>query len=369
MNIICSKNILSDNINIVSKAVSNRSTLPVLEGIYLKAEETGKLILKGNDMEISIESEMEAEVKSAGEAVVNAKIFANIIKTLNSESVSIEISENNNILIKGGKAKFEIPLISASEFPEIAKPELQYSVKIEKRILRDMINKTIFSVSLIDTRPVLTGCLFEIDKNTLKMVALDGYRMAIRKEIIEDEFENNKIIIPAKALNELTKIINDDDEFIKISCASNHALFEFDNCKMYTRLIEGEYINYESIITPDFEKELECSVDELYSAISRASLLLSGESGKSVKLRIERDNINISCESQSGSVDDNIGVDNPDFELTIGFNHRYLADALKACDCERIKIKLKASRTPLIIEPIEEDNFLYLILPVRLNEE
>lgn len=370
MNILCSKDILNENINIVAKAVSNRSTLPVLEGIYLKAEESGKLILKGNDMELSIEAEMSADVKAAGEAVINAKIFGNIIKTLSCESVSIEINERNNILIRGGKAKFEIPLISASEFPEIVKPQLQYSVKIDKGTLKDMINKTIFSVSLTDTRPVLTGCLLEIDKNILKMVALDGYRMAVRKAVIEEELENNKIIIPAKALNELTKIIKDDgDEFIKISCTSNHALFEFDNCRMYTRLIEGEYINYESIITPDFEKEIECPVDELYSAISRASLLLSGEAGKSVKMRVERDNINISCESQSGSVDDNISVDNPDFELTIGFNHRYLSDALKACDCERVKLKLKASRTPLIIEPIEEDNFLYLILPVRLNEE
>jgi len=371
MEILCPKDILNENINIVSKAVSSRSTMPVLEGIYIKADENGNLVLKGNDMDISIETDMKAEVKSPGEAVINAKLFGNIIKTLTSDNVNIESHENGNtIIIKGGKAKFELPLIPAAEFPEFAKPEVKYSIKIDKNILRDMINKTIFAVAVNDARPVLTGCLLEIEGKTLKMVAVDGYRMAIRNAVVEEEFDKHRIIIPAKALNDLTKIIKEDgDESICISCSGNHALFEFDGCRMYTRLIEGDYINYESIISSDFAKEIECDTDEFYNAVQRASLMLSGEAGKSIKMRVETDNINISCESVSGSVDDNISVDNSDFELTIGFNHRFLADALKACDCDRVVLKLKASRTPLVIEPIEDKNFLYLILPVRLNEE
>lgn len=368
MEILCSVDLMNENINIVSKAVSARSTMPVLEGIYICAGADGKMVLKANDMELCIETDMEADVITPGEAVINAKLLGNIMKSLKSEKAHITVTEGC-VSIKGGKARFELPLISAAEFPDIAKPENGSSVRINKSILKEMINKTIFAVATIDTRPVLMGCLLEIKGKNLRMVAVDGYRMALRNATLDEEFEDNRIIIPTKALNELTKILKDDDEYVNISWSGNHALFEFDGCRMYTRLIEGEYINYESIINIDAPEEIECCKEELFDAVQRAALVLAGENGKSIKMRIEENNINISCESSFGSVDDNIEVENYGFELTIGFNHRYLIDALKSCDCETVKLKIKASRNPIIIEPTEGNEFLYLVLPVRLNEE
>lgn len=369
MEILCSVDLMNENINIVSKAVSARSAMPVLEGIYINAGADGKLVMKANDMELCIETDCEADVIAPGEIVINAKLFGNIIKSLKSEKVHI-IANDNNVLIKGGKAKFELPLISAAEFPDIAKPENGNLIRISKSILKDMISKTVFAVAVVDTRPVLMGCLLEIKGNNLRMVAVDGYRMAVRNAVVEDEFEDNSIIIPTKALNEITKILKEDgDEYVNVSWSGNHALFEFDGCRMYTRLIEGEYINYESIINLDSPEIIECDTRDLFDAVQRAALILSGENGKSVKMRIADNNINISCESSFGSVDDNIEAEGASFELTIGFNHRYLIDALKSCDCERVKIKMKASRNPMIIEPEEGNEFLYLVLPVRLNED
>ncbi len=366
MKFLCSQNILNETLNIVSKAVATHSSMAVLEGLLIKAY-SGKIEIVANDLEIGIESSFEADVKEEGQVVINAKMFMNIIKNLSSDMVSIEVGDKFLTTIKSGNAKFEIMGLNPSEFPELPIINHDYSVQISKNMLRDMINRTVFSVYKKDDRPVLRGCLMEIDKNEIKMVALDGYRLAYRKYEIQEECEKRKFIIPEKALLELSKLLKDEDEKIIINSTSKHAVFIDDNYKMVTRLIEGEYMNYEALIKRDFPYNIECPVSDLMSSVYRASLIVINDITKCpVKMHIGGDNINISCETSLGFVDDNISVSTGDEDIIMGFNSSFILEALRACDEDKVILKIKGSKEPLIIAPIEGDDFIYLVLPVKI---
>lgn len=366
MKFLCSRNILNETLNIVSKAVSTHSSMAVLEGILIKAS-NGKIELTANDLEIGIESSFEADVKEEGQVVINAKMFMNIIKNLSSDSVSIETGEKFLTTIKSGNAKFEIMGLNPSEFPELPIINYDYSVSISKDILKDMISKTVFAVYKKEDRPILRGCLFEIDKNEIKMVALDGYRLAFRKCNVEEECEKRKFIIPEKALSELSKLLKDEDEKIVINAGAKHAVFADENYRLVTRLIEGEYMNYEALIKSDFPCNIECPVSELMNSVYRASLIVINDITKCpVKIHIGGDNINVSCETSVGLVDDNIEVKTGDENITMGFNSTFILEALRACDEDKVILKLKGSKEPLIITPTEGDDFVYLVLPVKI---
>lgn len=366
MIIKCLKSELCETLSIVSKAVSSKSTLPVLEGIFLKADEDSTLTLIGNDLEISVESKINVEVIKPGKAVLNAKMFMAIAKSMPSENLTIEVKENNGAVIKSGNSKFEIMGIDPMEFPEIAYVASDYEMEMPNNTLKNMISKTSFSVSQSDQRPVLKGCLLEIKGNKVKMVAVDKFRMAIREEELEESFEERQIIIPEKALSEVSKILKDDEK-VKISCNSKNVVFTFDNYKFTSRLIEGEFIKYESAISKTFETEIECSKTELCDTINRASLMMVNEALKSpIKFNIGDNNINVSCETMQGSFEDDISVPTGYKNLLIGFNNTFLLDALRACDDEMIKMSMNENVNPLVITPIEGDKFLYLVLPMKI---
>lgn len=368
MNIICSKSILNDAVNAVLKAVSTHSNLPVLEGIYIKADEGGCVTLISNDMEMGIESKIEADVKEAGETVLNAKMLGNIVKNLPSEEVFISTDEKNMCKIKSGNSKFEIMGINPLDFPELPSVNPDYSIDITKKSLKEMITKTIFCTSTSDNRPILKGCLLEINGKCAKMVATDGFKLSIRKYELGESYEEKKIIIPAKTLSEINKILKDDEETVKVSFTSKNALFIFENYKVVTRLIEGEYIKYQSAIYDAGEIEIDCPLYELIDSVYRASLIITSDSNDApVKFKICNDNINVSCETVVGNVDDNISVVTGDANLEIGFFNSFLLDVLRACDDEIVKIKFKKNINPMIITPLEGDSYLYLLLPRRLK--
>lgn len=370
MRILCEQEILSEAVSIVSRAVSSKSTLPVLEGIYIKATEDGKIKLTGNDMEIGIEAIAEAEVMQPGEIVINAKMLTGIVRSLGFGKVSIETNEKNQTLIKSGSAKFEIAGISPDDFPDLPIVDAEYSISIPAKILKDMIAKCGFAVASSENNPVLTGCLLEIEKTGLTMVALDGYRMAMCKTKMENDFEEKSMIIPEKSLTELSRIIGDSDEDIRINATSRNAIFMFDNFKMVTRLIEGNYINYHNVIPKDYAIEVDCQTDRLLDSIQRVSLIILNDVVKSpVRFNIADGNINISCSTSAGNIDDNISVDIRDAALEIGFYNRYLLEAFRVIDAETVTLKFNTSTSPLVIEPQEGDDFLYLILPLRLHAE
>ena len=368
MKILCNKNILNEAVISVSKAVSNHSNLPILEGIYISANEEGKMTLVSNDMEMGIEAKIDAEVFKGGRTVLNAKIFGNIVKNLPLDEVYMELDDKNICTIKSGNSKFEISGMNPLDFPELPSINPDYSVSVPKKTLREMISKTIFCASISENRPVLKGCLFDIIGSTIKMVATDGFRLAVRTYKLEKEYENRRFIVPTKALGEINKILKDDEELVEINCTSKSAVFIFDNYKVVTRLIEGEYINYDSAIYETGEIELECPLYELFDSVYRASLIITENSNDApVKFRIENDNINVSCETIVGKVDDNISVTTGDANLEIGFFNGFLLGVLRACDDEIVKIKFKKNINPMIITPTEGDAYVYLLLPRRLK--
>ena len=368
MKILCNKNILNEAVISVSKAVSNHSNLPILEGIYINASNDGTITLISNDMEMGIEAKIEAEVYTPGRCVLNAKILGSIVKNLPLDDVYMELDEKNVCTIKSGNSKFEISGMNPLDFPELPTVNPDYSVSVSKKSLREMISKTIFCASVSDNRPILKGCLFDIIGDTIKMVATDGFRLAVRTYHLEKSYEDKKFIVPSKALGEINKILKDDDETVLINCTSKNAVFIFENYKVVTRLIEGEYINYSSAIYETGEIEIECPLYELYDSVYRASLIITENSNDApVKFKIEDDNINISCETIVGKVDDNISVPTGDGQLEIGFFNGFLIGVLRACDDETVKIKFKKNINPMIITPVEGDEYVYLLLPRRLK--
>lgn len=369
MKILCNCDRLNEAVSAVSRAVSGRSSLSVLEGIYIKAEANGTVTLVGNDLEIGIEAKIEATVSEPGEVVLNAKMIAGIVRALPEPRVSIEVNDKHLALIKSGAARFEIAGISSEEFPDLPVVESEYSIRIPAGLLKEMISKTIFAVAITDNNPILTGCLLEITNQGLTMVALDGYRMAVRRAAMENDFEEKKMIIPEKSLSELARILGDEEE-VQIHATARHAIFLFENYRMVTRLIEGNYINYQSVIPKDYDIEIDCSAAQLTQSIQRASLIILNDVVKNpVKFLIEDGNINISCTTPAGSVDDNIPVDIKDKALEIGFYNKYLLEAFRVIDTDRVKLQFKAPTTPLVILPPEGDSYLYLILPLRLRAD
>ncbi|MEG2670445.1 MAG: DNA polymerase III subunit beta, partial [Oscillospiraceae bacterium] len=264
MKITCTRDALNSAVSVVSRAVPSRSPNNILEGIYIKAEKGGKITLTGNDLQIGIEAIIEGDVLTPGDVVIDAKLLGNIIR-------SIEVNEHDMTLIKSGGAKFEIAGLPADGFPGLPVVDAEYSISLPANILRDMVDKTSFAVAQVDNNPILTGCLLEIKKEGLSMVALDGFRMAIRNVNMENDFEERKLIIPEKSLNELSKIIGDGEELVEINATQKHAIFMFDNYRMVTRLIEGEFINYNSVIPTSFSTEIECSTHQLTDSVQRAS--------------------------------------------------------------------------------------------------
>lgn len=370
MRILCEQEVLNEAVSVVSRAVSSRSSLPVLEGVYIKASDDGKVKLTGNDMEIGIEAVIDAEVMQPGEIVINAKMLSGIIRSLTAGKVSIETNDKNQTLIKSGSAKFEIAGISSDEFPDLPIVDPEYSISIPVNILKEMITKTGFAVAVSENNPILTGCLLEIRNTGLTMVALDGFRLAMCKMAMENDFEEHSMIIPEKSLNELGRVLGDTDEEVKVTATSRNAIFMFDNIKMVTRLIEGNYINYESVIPKDSAIEFDCSTAQLLESIQRVSLIILNDVVKSpVRFNIEDGNINISCTTSAGSVDDNIPIDLTDAALEIGFYNRYLLEAFRVIDSEIVHIKLNTATGPMVITPTDGDDFLYLILPLRLHAE
>lgn len=366
MNISCKKEALSESISIVSKAVASRAVLNILEGIYIKAEENGKITLIGNDLEIGIESVIEGKVIEGGEIVLNAKMFFNIVRSMSDSEISIETRENGITTIKSGNSKFEIVGINASEFPFLPSVEAENSIRISKVKLKEMIEKTSFAAAQTDTRPVLCGCLLETLESGLRMVALDGFRMAIRDVETDVHGLNFSVIIPAKSLNELSRILNDDGD-VNFCFSPRYAMFEFENNKMVIRLIEGEYLNYRGIISDDFETEIVCNVNEIIAAVNRASLIIVNEFNRSpIKFKVEDGVLRISCETTAGTVNENIETERGLNPVTIGFSNKYLLSALHACGGEEIIFKIKAANKPAVIVPTDGDSYLHLILPMQI---
>ena len=365
MKFFCDPKTLMHSISIVQKAVSSKSTLPILKGIYLEAFDKN-LRLVGTDMEIGIDHIMEANIIEEGSIVVDARLFSEIIRRLPDSEVEVSLQNNNQLLIKCASTEFNILSYNSSEFPELPEIEEEQTHEISQELFKSMIRQTVFATAQDEARPILTGVLMEIEDDTLNMVALDGYRVALRKGKIEAHL-NNKVVIPGKTLNEVNRIIGgEEDEKVQISLTNNHALFTVGNTKLISRLLEGEFINYKQILPKEFKSRIKVNAKHLLDSIERASLL--GKEGRNnlVKFIITDENMIINSNSELGNVHEEIKIELEGEDLQIAFNSKYFIDALKVIDDETVYLEFTTNLSPGIIKPITNDNTIYLVLPVRL---
>lgn len=365
----CNQQILSKALNTVSKAVTSRTTIPILKGILLRATNDGKLYLSASDLDLSIETVIDVDVEDEGSIVVLSKLFGDIIRKLPNEELLIEEQENKNILIKSSKSEFTIVGISSEEFPSLGEVDKEAnSLVLNKEMFKEMIKKTAFSASIDESKGVIVGTLIEIKDNLINMVALDGFRMAISREKINIE-EERKIIIAAKILSEVNKIISETDgeEEISILLNNKKAIIFIENTKIVIRLLEGEFIKYRDIIPKEHKSRIIANRADLLSGIERASLLAKEGKNNLIKLQMNETEMIITSRSEEGNVREEVMITREGNALEIGFNSKYLLDVLKVIEDDEISMEFNSNINPCLVKPIEGNSYEYLILPVRIT--
>ncbi len=374
MKIVCEKEKILKCINSVVRGIPTRTTMPILEGIFIETN-VNKVKMTTFDLELGIEYITECNVIEEGNTVVNAIMFSEIIRKLPDTDITIYTNENNLLVIECEGSLYKLSTMNPDEYPELPKIDVENSVITEQRILKEMIKKTIFAVSIEENRPIFTGCLFEIINNKLNVVAIDGSRMGWISTHLPEKTNDFKAVIPGKTLNEVNKIITDSFETIKIGVAKNQAVFEMDNCKIVTRLLEGEFLNYQNVIPENWDTRIRVNKFILQNSLERASLISYSYTEKEkkypVKIKIDVEKIILSCTNQTGDAKEEIYVETEGKPLEIGVNPKYFLDALKVIDDEEIFIEFGSNISPCIIKPIEEtaQDYVYMILPIRIKED
>jgi DNA polymerase-3 subunit beta len=315
---------------------------------------------------------MECDVQEQGSIVVNATMFTEIIRKLPDSEINISVNENNLLTIDCEGSLYKLATMNPDEFPELPKIEIEKAITLEQSALKNMIRKTIFAVSTEENRPIFTGCLFEVKNNKLNIVAIDGFRLALRTINIPVQVNDFKAVIPAKTLNEVNKILTDSFDNVKIGVSKNQAVFEMENCKIVTRILDGEFLNYSSVIPTTWQTRIRVERESLLNSFERISLIASSSIEKEkkypVKIKIDVGNLVISCANQTGNAKEEVEIDTEGKELEIGFNPKFFLDALKAIDDEDVYIEFGTNKSPCLIKPIEDGDYIYMILPIKMKE-
>ncbi|MCR4436527.1 MAG: DNA polymerase III subunit beta [Clostridiales bacterium] len=367
MRVICSKENLMEGINIVQKAVSSKSALPILEGILIEAD--GELKLTGNDLEIGIECFVEADIKETGSIVINSKMFGDIVRRLPEAEVLIEVKDNHVVVIECENSHFEIKGLSSEGYPEVPSIAKENTFSISQRIVRDMIRQTLFAVSIDENRPILTGSLVECREGKLTFVSIDGFRLALRQYETESKDIEFSVVIPGKTLNEVLKILQPLDTSLSIYSSNNQIMFDMGRCRVVSRLLEGEYLNYRSIIPKEYETKVRVNTREMLSSIERASLITVEEKKYPIKISISDDKLVVTSNTDIGNVREELRIEMDGKKMDIGFNPRYFIEALRVIEDETIEIFFTSSIGPCTLRPVEKDAFAYMILPVRIKND
>ena len=361
MKLICSKSNLLNGVNIVSKAVPSKTTMSILECILIDATK-GQITLTANDMELGIETVIEGEIIEKGIIALDAKIFLEMVRKLPDNDVTIETDSSYKTIITCEKATFNI--IGKSYLPQIERSD---SILLSQFTLKEVIRQTIFSIADNFTNKILTGELFEINGNLLKVVSSDGLRISLRRIELKNTYPDKKVIVPGKTLNEISKILSGDaDKDVNLFFTDKHILFEFDNTTVVSRLIEGEYLKIDNILSADYETKVKINKREFLSCIDRSTLLVKEADKKPIILDIKDDVMELKMNSIVGSLDEEIDIVKNGKDLMIGFDPKFLIDALKVIDDEDIEIKLLNPKAPCFIKD-EQESYIYLILPVTFS--
>ena len=367
MKISVNREQLAEALSNLQRAVTPRSSLPILEGVLLSAE-PGKLTLMAYNMEISMKKELSIQCEKPGDVVISAKILFEIIRKVKGDIIEIDVDERLVCHIRCGVSSFDIMGMDAIDFPEMPNVAEKESITISSELLKDMVRQTVFAASQIEgPRPVLTGINFEIENNEIKLVAIDGNRMAIRKATIQNS-GNVSFIVSGRAIGEAVKIIGDKDEDIIIRIGSRNISFDIDGYVMTSRLLDGKYIEYQRSIPASFAQEIKVNVSEIIEIIERISLVIISDQTKSpIRCSLEKDKMIFTCSSAVGRATDFCPIALNGNEFEIGFNSRFLLDALKASESEEVYIRFNGSAAAAVITPVNGDEFMYLVLPMILK--
>ena len=366
MKIICSKSNLLYGVNIVSKAVPTRTTMAILECILIDAS-AGEIKLTANDMELGIETKIEGEIEERGIIALDAKVFSDIVRKLPDNEVVIETDSSFKTTITCEKAKFDIIGKSGEDFSYIPYIERNEEITISQFTLKEAIRQTIFSIADNDNNKLMTGELFEINENSLKVVSLDGHRISIRNIELKNNYEHKKVVVPGKTLQEISKILpGNADEDVSMYLSDNHIVFEFGNTTVVSRLIEGEYFKIEQMLSSDYETKVKINKRELLDCIDRATLLVKEGDKKPIIMNITDDKMELKINSFIGSMNEEIDITKDGKDILIGFNPKFFIDALRVIDEEEVTLYMVNPKAPCFIRD-ENETFIYLILPVNFN--
>lgn len=366
MKIICSKSELMKSINIVTKAVPSKTTMPILECILIDASK-GEIKFTTNDMELGIETIVKGDIVEKGIIALEAKLFSEIIRKLPDSDITISTDARCQALITCENSQFNISGREGDDYPYIPFVEKDHSISISQFTLKEVIRQTIFSIAQNENNKMMTGELFEITDNMLKVVSLDGHRISIRKIELKESYEHRKVVVPGKTLIEISKILSGEtDDIVNIYFTKNHILFEFDDTIAVSRLIEGDYFRIDQMLSSDYETKITINKKELFNCIDRATLLIKESDKKPIIIGIDDKNMELKMNSQIGSMNEHIEIEKEGKDILIGFNPRFLIDALRVIDDETIQIYLVNSKAPCFIKD-ENESYIYLILPVNFN--
>ena len=367
MKFSCEKALLQNAIAVTSRAVAQKSSIPALEGLLLHADQ--ELTVSGYNMQTGIRTKVSANVVESGDLVLNARLFGDIIRRMPDDVVTFTADDKQMVHLSCGDADFDILGLSAADYPDLPEVEDEYSVSIQRKTLRAMIEEVAFAVSTNESRPVHTGALFEITDKGLTMVAVDGFRLAIRQEPLEKiEGGAFSFVAPGSALNEVKSICGDVEELASVTLGKRHILFEVGDTQLICRRLEGEFLDYKNAIPRKNPISVIADTKTLIESIDRVSVVISDKLKSPVRCLFEQDKVFLSAKTGNGEAKDVCRISGDGTGLEIGFNNRYLMEALRYAPADTVKIELNTGVSPAIIVPVDgEENFLYMVLPVRLK--
>ena len=367
MKLICSKSNLLHSVNIALKAIPSKTTMPILECILIDASSGTEIKLIANDMELGIETILEGEIIEKGIIAINAKIFSEIVRKLPENDVIIETNDNYMTTITCEKSKFNIAGKSGEDFSYLPSIVKEQFITLSQFTLKEIIRQTIFSIADNENNKLMTGELFEVADQMLKVVSLDGHRISIRKVELKEDYPAKKVIVPGKTLIEISKILSGDTEsMVNIFFTSNHIVFEFDQTTVVSRLIEGEYFRINQMLSSDYETKIKINKKEFLSCIDRATLLVKEGDKKPIIIDINDERMKLQINSQLGSMKEDIDIQKDGKDILIGFNPKFLIDALRVIDDEIVTLYMVNPKAPCFIKD-EKESYTYLILPVNFN--
>jgi len=365
MRIVCQKSELQRSVNIVSKAVAVKSPVYILEGILITTDKNN-VVLYGSDDTLSIKDSVKAVIVEEGQIVLPARLLSEILAKFDDCELSLYTQENN-VIMECGHSKTTLCYMDADQYPNFPSCDMTNGIFMFAEKVISMIDQTVFATSVSEDKPILTGVLVEIENKSAKMVALDGYRLALREESIDSMIDHKEIIVPAKSMREVARILPNDESDVKIYFGERMMSIICADTQINTRVLQGDYIKYKNIIPKDFMTKMIVDRVELYNSVERASIMARQSNTNVVNLNIDGETLTITSNSEAGRAREEISISLTGKNLDISFNSRYLIDVLKEIEDTEIVFDLNSSISPCVIRPVNSNNYLYMVLPVKTS--